>query len=122
MTGDLWSSTPRTTDMHSAAVPPPLLPIAPLPTPEGDLIPWDHKWDRLKNEMIQGRRRDTRFIMFGALIGLAFGIIIAIVLKATLPALFGPPWILLGVVLVGVVAGVLGGMIPGLRPNSDGFK
>jgi hypothetical protein len=110
MTDDLWSK-PEKGDLYSTATPPSETPPA---SPRSDpVLPWYQS--RIKEEQSRRERRDARFVMLGGLVGLALGVIAAIVLAATVPEVLGSTWIQMLVVLTGVIAGILGGLIPGLR-------
>jgi hypothetical protein len=110
MTDDLWSK-PGRGDLYSTATPPSEIPSS---SPHGDpVLPWYQS--RIKEEQSRRERRDARLVMLGGLGGLALGVIMAIILAATVPEVLGSTWIQLLVVLTGVIAGILIGLIPGLR-------
>lgn len=120
MTDDLWSKPDRE-DIYSTAAPPsPLSEIPSSSTQGGPTLPWYRS--RIKEEESQRAQRDARFVMSGALGGLALGTFTAIVLAVALPEVFGSPWIDTLVVLTGVIAGIFIGLIPGLRFHADKLK
>lgn len=75
--------------------------------------------ERLEKAEARRRQREIRFLVIGGVVGLGLGAIAAVVLALVMPAVFGLPPVIAGLVLAGVLLGLIVGSIPSLRFRSE---